>query len=90
MGERQKKCEDFRFFVPRTHCPFQFLRISFHLELSQSSQPELDSTRILQCAFEVMATPGNIEDLKVKVGLKYTDPKKEYEFLDKLGEGYVS
>jgi serine/threonine protein kinase len=34
-----------------------------------------------------MTTPGNIEELKVKVGLKYTDPKKEYEFLDKLGEG---
>lgn len=33
---------------------------------------------------------GNIEDLKVKVGLKYSDPQKEYEFLDKLGEGYVS
>lgn len=37
-----------------------------------------------------MASAGNVEDLKIKVGLKYTDPKKEYEFLDKLGEGCVS
>lgn len=36
-----------------------------------------------------MASAGNVEDLKIKVGLKYTDPKKEYEFLDKLGEGCV-
>jgi hypothetical protein len=36
-----------------------------------------------------MATAGNVEDLKIKVGLKYTDPTKEYEFLDKLGEGCV-
>lgn len=34
-----------------------------------------------------MAGVGNVEDLKIKVGLKYSDPKKEYEFLDKLGEG---
>lgn len=36
-----------------------------------------------------MAGAVNVEDLKIKVGLKYTDPSKEYEFLDKLGEGYV-
>ena len=36
-----------------------------------------------------MAAAGAVEDLKIKVGLKYSDPKKEYEFLDKLGEGCV-
>lgn len=36
-----------------------------------------------------MSSAGNVEDLKIKVGLKYSDPKKEYEFLDKLGEGCV-
>lgn len=29
------------------------------------------------------------DELRMKVGLKYNDPTKEYEFLDKLGEGYV-
>lgn len=36
-----------------------------------------------------MSSTDELEKLKIKIGIKNGNPNVEYDFLDKLGEGFV-